>query len=166
MRKRLSLGLFVCLVWVQEKQESGSRSSVFFFSRRKVCLFQGARVASSRCTGKSVCFTCVLILSRVCFSAVAERVGLVQREQRLHVVLLALHFVRSFQDTRLHHRLRPAGGRGHDRQVWVCALPADRSFYARPRAYNSQWMTCSLFFFHSLLNHLDASLLIIDASRS
>lgn len=48
-------------------------------------------------------------MSRVCVGTAAAwtNVALVQREQRLHVVLFALDFVGSFQDAGFDHRLRP-----------------------------------------------------------
>lgn len=74
------------------------------FSRRKVfseSLTRGARVK---------CFFCwfFLCISTHFRSSCCSTCGLVQREQRLHVVFLALDFVWSFQDARFNHRLRPA----------------------------------------------------------
>lgn len=51
------------------------------------------------------CLYCHVELLR-CLPAIA--IGLVQREQWLHVVLFAFHFVWSFEDAGLNHRLGPA----------------------------------------------------------
>lgn len=67
-------------------------------------------VAYKRCTGE-VFFLCISTHFRL---SCCSTCGLVQREQRLHVVFLALDFVRSFQDARFDHRLRPGVETEHE----------------------------------------------------
>ncbi len=54
-------------------------------------------------------YVCVCVNIGLSYASELNVCGLVQREQRLHVVLFTLDFVGSFQDAGFHHRLRPAG---------------------------------------------------------
>lgn len=70
------------------------------------------RIRQQRCfqftaVAQVECLYCHVELSR-CLRAIARWFGLVQREQWLHVVLFAFHFVWSFEDAGFNHRLGPA----------------------------------------------------------